>query len=427
MDRLLIVDAPGGPVPETYWPMLPQDMEIQVVMVVENETSPTLERYNYLRRRCLVHPVRDRSLLKEQIERVARSWKANGILALSEQVVHDAGFVAHRLGLPSNSPITQKALQNKEFQRQLLQRAGITIPHMHRIEREEDLLPAARQVGFPAVLKPIVGLGSLSVYEVNSFDELQSLFKTAVELYTIDLRVQAKPAFLLESKWIGEKWHPDQRMGDHVSVESIVASGKILHLAVTDKLPLIYPFREQGDIMPSTLPRDKINILFQETEKAINALGIETGAIHTEIKLTAQGPRIIEVNGRIGGGVTEMLYYSAGYNVIDRLARVAVGEGIGHAPSFTGYAAFFTPQPPATRIRLIRVPEEAEYLKLQGVLDAKVVYSAGSEPDWRKGTSAHLSRIIAASSDWSALMDLGMVLCELHGFEYIKLEEIKSS
>ena len=39
---------------------------------------------------------------------------------------------------------------------------------------------------------------------------------------------------------------------------------------------------------------------------AIKALGVRVGFLHTEIKLTPDGPRIIEVNGRLGGSVAEM-------------------------------------------------------------------------------------------------------------------------
>ena len=44
----------------------------------------------------------------------------------------------------------------------------------------------------------------------------------------------------------------------------------------------------------------------------IEALGVSTGCLHTEVKFTPDGPEIIEVNGRVGGGVPEMLERAAG-------------------------------------------------------------------------------------------------------------------
>ena len=59
---------------------------------------------------------------------------------------------------------------------------------------------------------------------------------------------------------------------------------------------------------------------------ALRALGVRTGGFHTEIKLTPDGPRVIEVNGRLGGGVPEMLLQASGESLMRLSMRVALGE-----------------------------------------------------------------------------------------------------
>ena len=50
------------------------------------------------------------------------------------------------------------------------------------------------------------------------------------------------------------------------------------------------------------------------------------GVCHTELKLTPAGPRIIEVNGRLGGYVHDVLKRACGLNMIRLAAGVALGR-----------------------------------------------------------------------------------------------------
>ena len=53
-----------------------------------------------------------------------------------------------------------------------------------------------------------------------------------------------------------------------------------------------------------------------------------TGGSHTEVKLTPDGPRVIEVNGRLGGGIPEMLFQASGESIMRLSMRIALGERI---------------------------------------------------------------------------------------------------
>lgn len=416
--RLLIVDAPGGPSPSVYIPMLPKDFEVRVVLVKPEKDKMFQQRLSALEKHVKVYVVEDRCKLKQEVERIASLFGAQGLLAFSERVVHDVNEVAYRLGLPSNSEQTQQALQNKELQRETLSKGGVATPKIYKIEGSHHLQAAAKYVGFPAVLKPVIGIGSLSTYDIQSMKELEEVFELATTIYQNDARVHGSPHFLLEKKLIGTRWHEDERYGDHVSVESLVSHGNILHLTVTDKLPLVFPFRETGDVMPSFLPEFRLKSIYEEAERAIQLLGIEVGAVHSEIKLTTDGPRIIEVNGRVGGGITEMLSFAANYNIVAELARIAVGIPPLNEPTFRDYCGFFTPQPPVLDIKLERVPSVSEIMDLPGVIEAEIVYPVGSEPNWRIGTGSNLARVIAVSNKREDILNLGTKLSDLSLFSY---------
>ena len=108
---------------------------------------------------------------------------------------------------------------------------------------------------------------------------------------------------VIESYMVGASPPPSGQFSDYVSVESVVADGVISHLAVTGRLPQAEPFRETGLIIPTDFEPSVVEELLRVATAAIRAIGVRIGCLHTEIKLTDKGPRVIEVNGRIGGFV----------------------------------------------------------------------------------------------------------------------------
>jgi biotin carboxylase len=425
--KLLFVDAPSGPAPQVYLSLLPAELETRVVFLQMGAPRASEERLATIRSRgYAVQVVADRASLSDIVRSAAQTWKADGILALSERVVHEASEVARSLGLPANSLDAQRALRDKAHQRLLLGQGGISIPAFHRIDSRADLEAAAMHVGFPAVLKPTVGSASLAVFPIGSLAELRARYGEAVEIYERDPRQNASPTFVLERRLENARWHPDPRIGDFVSVESLVTPREVRHLTVTDKLPLVEPFRERGEILPSTLPEELRKLFCEEASRAIAALGMSLGAVHTEIKMTPDGPRIIEVNGRIGGGIAELLRPAFGYNVVAELARLALGEEtVTPVPAPTGYGACFVHQTPAYRCRITRLPTVEELRALPAVTQAELFLSVGAEPEWKHGTYSCSARIFAESSSWAELMQLSDIFASdaLFGFEPLGDEE----
>jgi len=124
--------------------------------------------------------------------------------------------------------------------------------------------------------------------------------------------------------------------GDYVSVEVLMAAGEPVVLSVTGKYPLIPPFREAGQFWPSHLPSAERGEICDFVLRAVRALGIEVGALHVEVKLCLDGPHIIEMNGRVGGYVPEMLESGAG---VDLIGLAALGEAIAPALDERGPAS----------------------------------------------------------------------------------------
>ncbi|MEY2245973.1 acetyl-CoA carboxylase biotin carboxylase subunit family protein [Streptomyces sp. BF23-18] len=417
--RLLFVDGPGGPAPSWYLPRLADEYQLQVLWTPSGNDPQDSERAALFGAHAHHVAMDGKTPVHVAILEQAKKWAPDGILALSERVVSGAHMAADKLGLPCTPANAADLLRSKYGQRLRMAQAGIATPRFRKIANFRQLQEAVEYVAAPAVLKPMVGVGSAAVFPVDATTNLAQLWGQAEKAYLTDPRGNRTTEFLLEERLLGQRWHTDSRYGEQVSVESIIQAGHIRHLAVTDKLPLAKHFRETADIMASSLPRDRLAELEATTTAAITALGLDNCAVHTEFKLTADGPRVIEVNGRIGGGVAQMLHYAADYDAVRSLASVSVGRPLSDEnPTFSKCAAYLTPQPPADDAWVSRRPEPEDLLAIEGIVSAEVLCASGERTDWQRGTSALVAQIYAVADTPAELLQLNERLNSTEFFQY---------
>ncbi len=401
-ERLLVLDA-GGSVPATSWaPKLAAISELVVVYVEDWIEAPdTLDAYAVARSAI---PADDPGDLEAVALEVARDVAVNGVLTFSELALSPAARIAERLGLPHHPPSAIRLMQEKDHQRDRLAAAGIPVPRRCRLSDERDLAQAAA-VGFPAVLKPVQGFGSLATVYVESIEELTERLAEARGVRQADWRVEdLRQDFLLEEYIPGTPWSPYEGLADFVSVESLVFGEEILHVTVTDKFPQVPPFRETGDLIPSTLSAPHQHQVLALATEALRALGARDGATHTEIKLTDTGPRIIEVNGRIGGYLSPTIEAAFGYDVVRGAGLIALGHRPEPVSSPVRHAADYEPMTPAEDVRLVAVEGAEEVRRLPGVTSVEV-FGIGGVPAWRAGGGCY-AYVTAVAEDPSELIAL---------------------
>jgi biotin carboxylase len=139
---------------------------------------------------------------------------------------------------------------------------------------------------------------------------------------------------------------------------------------------------------------------------------VHTGCLHTEIKFTPDGPRIIEVNGRVGGGVPEMLDRAAGVPLVAMTLRVALGEAMHFdAPVAThciGYRFFL--QPPAVSATVAAITGLDAVSDHPGVDTITVHQGPGADLDWRDGSRNHIMAVVGAAGDYTELQAVNRLL-----------------
>jgi biotin carboxylase len=277
------------------------------------------------------------------------------IVTMSESRLPIAARIAEKLGLRFNSVGCVTRLTDKVSQRTALRDGGVPVPRFSVVAEAADLARAAATVGFPAVLKPARGGGSMLTFPVSNIDDLRRAWASATAAFadeptrSTSLLHQGPGLRMLAESLIrgGGGWFSDPRYGDYVSVDTAVFDGSFTHLVTADKLPLAEGFREMGQVAPSSLAPEALASVHAMTEAALTALGVTHGMCHTELKLTADGPRIIEVNGRPGGGTAGTLAAMSGYDLIWQLTGQALGHGPAEPVREGRAAGFLTPCLPA--------------------------------------------------------------------------------
>jgi biotin carboxylase len=171
---------------------------------------------------------------------------------------------------------------------------------------------------------------------------------------------------------------------------------------------LAAPFRETGTFIPSELDPNQTAQVLEAAGDAIKALGVQIGCLHTEIKLTPDGPRILEVNGRVGGGVPEMLLLAAGLDILALSMRVALGQPVHIedmvACSKVGYRLMY--QPPASAGVVISIEGLDQLPQFPGLHRLAIKHGPGDAFDIAEGTSVFLFDAVGSVDDHRGLLDV---------------------
>nr|WP_302595736.1 ATP-grasp domain-containing protein [uncultured Cellulosilyticum sp.] len=169
------------------------------------------------------------------------------------------------------------------------------------IKSVREVLSVINQIEFPIVVKPSNESGSKSVFICKDMQELID----AVECIEHT-----------GSNFIGQKLDEEIIVEEYLegleySVESYTINNVHTIVAITSKKT--FDCIEIGHMVPAILDKTEREAIETITKAALTALDIDYGVTHTEIKLTIDGPKVIEVNGRPGG------------DHIDELVRAVTG------------------------------------------------------------------------------------------------------
>ncbi len=228
----------------------------------------------------------------EAVVRAAREFPVDAVVGVDDRGVVIAALAAEALGLPRNPVAAVSATRDKVEMRSLLAAGGVPQPR-HRVAGDAaGAVAAADELGPPVVLKPRSLSASRGVIRADDRDEVRT---AAGRIDAILAEAGAEWPILVE----------EYLPGDEVAVEALATPGGIEVLAIFDKPdPLTGPFFEETVyVTPTRHPPEIVAAIEEVVARAVAALGLVHGPAHAELRLTPDGPKVLEVAARSIGGL----------------------------------------------------------------------------------------------------------------------------
>jgi len=255
---------------------------------------------------------------------VRQRQQPDGVLCWDEARILATSYIAEALGLRNGDPAVVWRLRDKAQTRAALAGAGVAQPQSVPVSTVAEAVAAAGRIGYPVILKPR-GLGaSLGVVRADDAAQLAGHFA-----FTRDTRAPDPVVYSSDEPVLVEECVA----GEEISIDSVVQDGKVAPLFIARKVVGYPPYAEEiGHYVSAADPLHADPDLMQALQDTHTALGFLDGWTHTEFMLTERGPRLIEVNGRLGGDMIPYLGMLA--TGIDP-GRAAAAVACGRPPHMT--------------------------------------------------------------------------------------------
>ncbi|MFF1643573.1 PEP/pyruvate-binding domain-containing protein [Streptomyces sp. NPDC058246] len=345
MSSVLFVHAFGGPPLDYTLPRVAAHAEVHMLAV-----SPLPEAYQdvplpYCASVRQVTRPKDRDDIVEVIVQHARELGCDAVLTLSECAVVAVARACQALHLAGPGPQVQAA-RNKHMMRAAWHAARVPQPAFAVIDDDSDVPDAFASLRPPLLLKPVRGAGPGAYVKVYTVAEAlravrhapQSLRKMARLGYTElgSAAYEEREKFLLEEIAVGTTygWFEQPGWGDQVSVEGIVAQGTYHPLCISGRLPTVMSFTKRASVSPVALQEDLQRSIERTARRAVDALRLETCAVHTTLKLGPSGARwVLGTAARPGNALTmRQVEEVFGLDMIGMLVQQLLGRPVTYPP-----------------------------------------------------------------------------------------------
>jgi biotin carboxylase len=289
-----------------------------------------------------------------------------GIMTWDETKVAVTARLAEATGLPSMSAEAVENCRDKLTTRSLLAESTRGSVRYEVALTLEAVRHAAGRIGYPVVLKPRSMAGSVGVVLVEQPEAIDAAFvRTSAASYP---GLGNLPGVLVE----------EYLEGPEISVDSVVRNGTATIANVARKRLGEPPyFEEVGHLVAPWREETWANDVGRLVQTVHEVLRVNEGITHAEIRLTPRGPRLIELNCRLGGDFIPLLgFLATGFDLVAAAADIALDRAVKVPEGRGRYAevAFIYPDDDA----IVESIELGRALEIPGVSAIHVLAEPGT-------------------------------------------------
>lgn len=241
------------------------------------------------------------------IDLLAQRGKPRAVFSNSDHLQTVTALVADYFGLPGKDWRICYRAKNKAAMRAWSQERDVPAPWFRELATRDDLQEILREAPFPVVVKPREGVASRDVALVQNSEDLRAYGEQFWQRHP-------GQALLLEAYLEGPLFTLET-LGDGQNFT--VLGGFRVELSPP---PYFVELRAEWQTAPDSG-------LLSAMAEQVRAFGVQFGACHTEFVLTADGPRLIEINYRsVGDGRELLLNRMLGFPLFETILRLHLGE-----------------------------------------------------------------------------------------------------
>lgn len=249
-----------------------------------------------------------RAARRERVEGVATNASESAVLTVSR--------VAEALSLPGLPSKAAQHCSDKSIMKRCFLKTGVPTADFRLADDVDEAEQAARELGFPCIVKPCDGAGSRGVLRIDAPEQVASAFSRSISFSNLK-------SCLVESYLDGI-----ELSGDTLSVR-----GEVHVLGIADKS------KEEGGqagrnvamkiVYPPRLPAHETAEAEELVRRATESVGIVSGASHVELMRLRQGGfKVLEIGARGGGFYTfsKVMPALSGVDTMQALIDLALGR-----------------------------------------------------------------------------------------------------
>ena len=323
----------------------------------------------------------------------AKRHQIDGIMTLATDMpMRSVAVVAKEMNLVGIDEDTALKATNKAEMRKALQDGGVPIPKFFKVANKEEYYQAVKHFNVPFIVKPADSSGSRGIFEVIDISDK----KLVEEAYD----------YCRPFSSVGDVVVEEYMSGPEVSVETLSIDGVCHVIQITDKLTTGAPhYVEMGHSQPTRHSQEIAERIAEVAKMANKAIGIKNGPSHTEIIVTSEGPKIVELGARLGGDniTTHLVPLSTGVNMVECCIKIALGEKADIKPKWRKGSAIRYFQQHAGIVKGIEGITEAEML--DGVKQISVVHGVGEKVTEIDCSGARMGFVIAQDENADAAIE----------------------
>jgi biotin carboxylase len=291
---------------------------------------------------------------------IALGRKPDAVLAVDDSGLDLAALLCEYLYLPGNAPEAVRQTRDKLAFRNILRGGGLNCPDFCHLDSDAEAIALPLPLRFPVVVKARRLSASRGVIRADTSEAYAQAVQWVRDIQAKADRDAAELGLIVENFIPGREY----------ALEGLLQHGRLRVLALFDKPdPLDGPyFEETLYLTPSRLAQVRQDEIAQTVERACTLAGLETGPIHAEMRVNAQGVWLLEVAARsIGGLCGRMLRQALGMSLEELILRHALNQPL--------------PEPrqrEANGVMMIPIPQHGIFRGVRGLDDALAVAGISS-------------------------------------------------